>query len=255
MWCSREMIRNPKSKLHVEQQPPDSMRTERIILLSLAQKPSVGASCLTGSQQSTVSHAGICPMVLGPLLPLGPWLEGAVVPFTWCVSLFFSGNQRCGDGREMSWCASSPSKVGFSQGAPMVQEFRRVFGLERTQQPIPGCSQPYTRTCRCIKSGTSLCVLTLRITPLVFRGAVLIPFHYIDLYLLVLLFITASNNLYHTMTVVGFNSSLPPWTCGGFIFFFYPCLCFLLQLIFPGYTVCHLFQPHISYFFFHWSSL
>lgn len=167
-----------------------------------------------------------------------------------CLTSLLRESEVWGWERDVMVC-SSPSKVGFSQGAPMVQEFRRVFELEWTQQPIPGCSQPYTRTCRCIKSGTSLCVLTLHITPLVFRGAVLIPFHYVDLYLLVLLFITASNNLYHTMTIVGFNSSLPPRTCGGFIFFFYPCLCFLLQLIFPGYAVRHLFQPHISYFFFH----
>lgn len=167
-------------------------------------------------------------------------MEGAVIPFT-----------RCGNGRERSLCASSPSKVGFSQGAPMLQEFRRVFGLESTQQPTPGCSQPYICRCRCIISGTFSCALTLHITPLVFREAVLIPLHCIDLYLLVLLFITTSNNLYHTTTIIGFNSSLSLWTCGGFIFFFHPYLCFLLLLIFPGHAVRRPFQPHVSYLFFH----
>lgn len=193
------------------------------------------------------------------MLVFAPWCWAHCCPsdLGWKVLWFLSpgvshfssqGIRGVGMGERCHGVPQAPPRWGSARVLPWC---RRVFGLERTQQPIPGCSQPYRRTCRCIKSGTSLCVLTLHITPLVFRGAVLIPFHYVDLYLLVLLFITASNNLYHAMTIVGFNSSLPPWTCGGFIFFFYPCLCFLLQLIFPGYAVRHLFQPHISYFFFH----
>lgn len=179
-------------------------------------------------------------MVLGPLLfSLGPWLEGAVVPFILYVLLFFPGIQRCGDRRERPLCAwgSASSKVAFSQGTPMVQEFRLVFGLAWTLQPISGCFQSQCfilwqlsfskslvgtpvedfRNCRCIKSLEFLHAHWLSktklwhicVTPLVFRKTVLIPLHYIYLYLMILLFITASNNLYytvlyHTATIVVF---------------------------------------------------
>lgn len=47
---------------------------------------------------------------------------------------------------------------------------------------------------------------------------VLIPLHYIYLYLLILLFITASNNLYYTVPYCNYSClypSLSQWTCAG----------------------------------------
>lgn len=149
MWRSREIIINLKSKLDVKQQTFDSMRTECIIMLSCAQKSRITACSFLCRgfvpylQPAEHCVSVVCPVVLGPLLSsLGPWLEGAVVPFTRCVLLFFPGNQRCRNGRETPLCAwgSAPSEVGFSWGASMVQEFRIIFGLEWTLQPLSGSS-------------------------------------------------------------------------------------------------------------------
>lgn len=45
MWCSGEMIINTQSESDIKQQPLDGMRTERIIILSLAQKPRITTCC------------------------------------------------------------------------------------------------------------------------------------------------------------------------------------------------------------------
>lgn len=119
MWCSREMIINMKSKLDIKQHEAyvDSMRIECIIVLSLAQKPTIKTfSCLCRgfvpylqAEEHCVSCWGL-PHGTGPTAVLHTSLAGSLH----LVCLAFIPRESEVGGWERGHCV--PLQGGFQPG-------------------------------------------------------------------------------------------------------------------------------------------